>query len=100
MMYQSISIDEMEQLYRKNPTIPILDVREADEYAGGHIPGAISMPLSSFAGQIQNLNTDQPYHVICYSGGRSSMACQLLGKAGYQATNIMGGMSAWKGDVE
>lgn len=100
MMYNSISVNEMDQLYRKKPNTKILDVREEDEYVSGHIPGATSMPLSSFAEQLNELDKHQTYHVICYSGSRSGMACQFLAKSGYQATNIIGGMSAWRGDLE
>lgn len=100
MMYNSISVNEMDQLYRKKPNTKILDVREEDEYANGHIPGATSMPLSSFSEHLEDLDKDKNYHVICFSGSRSGMACQLLASSGYQATNIIGGMSAWRGDVE
>lgn len=100
-MYQSISMPEFDQLYRKNPDIKILDVREDDEYRlAGHIPGAQSLPLSSFPEGIQNLAKDQSYYVVCQSGGRSSMASSFLGKQGYQVTNVMGGMSAWRGERE
>lgn len=99
-MYNSISPNEMDQLYRKKTNIKILDVREPDEYAAGHIPGAISMPLSSFADDMKKLERAQHYHVICYSGSRSSMACQHLGNSGFQTTNVIGGMSAWRGDME
>lgn len=99
-MYNSISANEMDQLYRKKANIKILDVREPNEYKAGHIPGAISMPLSSFSTQMNDLKRAQHYYVICHSGSRSSMACQHLGSSGFQTTNVIGGMSAWKGDLE
>ncbi|WP_346024535.1 rhodanese-like domain-containing protein [Alkalibacterium indicireducens] len=43
---------------------------------------------------------DKEYHVICLSGGRSSMVCDFLGNQGYDVVNVMGGMSAWRGDIE
>lgn len=100
-MYQSVSMPEFDQLYRKNPGIKILDVREDDEYRlGGHIPGAQSLPLSGFPEATTDLSKEESYYVICQSGSRSSMACSFLGERGYKVTNVMGGMSAWRGERE
>lgn len=100
-MYQSVSMPEFDQLYRRNPDIKVLDVREDDEYQlTGHIPGAQSLPLSSFPEAVKGLPKNQSYYVICQSGGRSSLACSFLGEQGYNVTNVMGGMSAWRGERE
>ncbi|MCC5893923.1 MAG: rhodanese-like domain-containing protein [Alkalibacterium sp.] len=98
-MYRSISMDEFGQKQRRED-ITIIDVREADEYSAGHIPGAVSMPLSGLAQGHESLEKDKEYHVICLSGGRSSMACDFLGNQGYDVVNVMGGMSAWRGEIE
>lgn len=100
-MFQSISMPEFDQLYKKDPSIKIIDVREDDEYQlTGHIPGAQSLPLSSFPESVTALPKDQSYYVICQSGARSSAACGFLGDSGYNVTNVMGGMSAWRGEKE
>lgn len=99
-MYNSISTNELDQLYRKKSNIKILDVREQDEYAAGHIPGSISMPLSTFSERMNELERAQHYHVICYSGSRSGMACQHMSQSGFQTTNIIAGISTWRGDLE
>ncbi|WP_028273993.1 rhodanese-like domain-containing protein [Atopococcus tabaci] len=96
-MFNSISMPEFDELYRKNKDIHIIDVREDDEFASGHIPGATSVPLSQFPTE---LDKDKSYYVICHSGGRSSLACQQLAQNGYDVTNVMGGMSAWRGETE
>lgn len=98
-MYQSTSIPEFEQ-DRKKKDFTILDVREPDEFAAGHIPEAINVPLSEFPKATEGLDKSKHYHVICQSGGRSAMASQQLSQSGYDVTNIMGGMSAWRGDIE
>lgn len=98
-MYRSVSMDEFGQKQRKEK-IEIIDVREADEYTAGHIPGAVSMPLSGLAQDYESLEKNKEYHVICLSGGRSSMACDFLGQQGYDVVNVMGGMSAWRGEIE
>ena len=97
-MYQSIEISELDQLYGENPKLSILDVRETNEYLSGHIPGASSMPLSQLSSLTGELSKDQMYYVVCQSGGRSAMASRALEEAGYQVTNVKGGMSAWEGE--
>lgn len=96
-MFNSISMPEFDERYRKNKDIHIIDVREDDEFESGHIPGAKSLPLSQFP---MELDKDKSYYVVCQSGGRSSMACQLLAQNGYDVTNVMGGMSAWRGETK
>lgn len=98
-MYKSMSMDEFGQKQRKED-INIIDVRETGEFASGHIPGAINVPLSEFAQYLDKIDKDKEYHVVCLSGGRSSVACDYLGNNGYNVTNVMGGMSAWRGDIE
>ncbi|PRY82299.1 rhodanese-like domain-containing protein [Alkalibacterium olivapovliticus] len=98
-MYRSVSMDEFGQK-QKREEICIIDVREADEFSSGHIPGAVSMPLSGLAQGYEGLDKGTEYHVVCLSGGRSSMACEFLSNEGYDVVNVMGGMSAWRGEIE
>jgi rhodanese-related sulfurtransferase len=70
----------------------LLDVRELDEWAVGHAPGAHHLPLS-------RLHPDElpagRLLVICRSGGRSSRAVAALRNAGFDAVNVTGGMQGW-----
>ncbi|MGY3748971.1 rhodanese-like domain-containing protein [Vagococcus acidifermentans] len=99
-MYQSISPDEFEQIEKRND-IHIIDVREADEFAAGHIPQAQSLPLSELVARYSDtLDKELPYYLICLSGSRSAQAAAFLGNEGYQVTNVMGGMFSWRGEIE
>ena len=81
-------------------TLNLIDVREADEYASGHLPGAINLPLSDFLERYGELDKDKSYHIICRSGARSAQACAFLEEEGYDVTNVAGGTIAWLGDLE
>ena len=97
-MYKSISIDELYQ--RKNDDqMMILDVREADEFKNGHIPSAISMPLSHLGNHFTELKQTDKYYVICHSGARSEAACNFLSQQGLEVINVQNGMMFWKGEV-
>ena len=97
-MYHSISMPEFEQKWRKG-TLSLVDVREIDEWESKHVDGAVHVPLSDLSNGKEKLNKEQDYYVMCHSGARSAMACQQLAKEGYKVTNVMGGISAWRGEV-
>lgn len=78
----------------------ILDVREAAEYAAGHLPEAKNIPGSALAGRIGELDKfkDKPIIVCCASGMRSNKACGDLKKLGFEKLyNLSGGVDAWVG---
>ena len=78
----------------------ILDVREADEYASGHLPEAKNIPTSKLAERIGELEKfkDKPIIVCCASGMRSNKACGELKKNGFEKLfNLSGGVDAWVG---
>jgi rhodanese-related sulfurtransferase len=75
----AINHPEMEQAVASKSCC-IVDVREPHEYAAGHIPGAINLPLSRFAPA--NLPKDRPVILVCQAGGRSAKALQQALSAG------------------
>jgi rhodanese-related sulfurtransferase len=74
----------------------VLDVREPAEWAEGHIPGATLIPLGELARRVSELPNDETIVVICRSGNRSAQGRDLLLAAGYEATSVDGGMTAWR----
>lgn len=74
--------------------IVVVDVREPDEYALGHVPGAILVPLGTVPEQVDTFS-GQPTYVICRSGARSLRACEFLAAQGREVVNVAGGTMAW-----
>ncbi|HPY80174.1 MAG TPA: rhodanese-like domain-containing protein [Bacilli bacterium] len=98
-MFATITMMEFEQAIA-NEKPNIIDVREDYEFTEGHIPGAINIPMSTFIKNIDQLEKYSHYYVVCYSGARSDIAARYLDKQGYNATNVLGGMSIYKGPLE
>ncbi|MEK4283145.1 rhodanese-like domain-containing protein [Ureibacillus sp. FSL K6-0165] len=97
---KEISAKEVQQRLEGGERLNILDVREIEEYHGGHIQGAINIPLGLLPIRMNELSKDKPYIVVCLAGGRSALATTILENNGFNATNMIGGMSAWEGEVE
>ena len=97
---QSISSKKsMELLSDKN--YEFLDVRTESEYASGHIPNSLHIPLQEIQGRISELEDikDKNIIVYCRSGARSSMASKSLLKNGYNVLNLSGGILGWEGEI-
>jgi rhodanese-related sulfurtransferase len=76
--------------------VVVVDVREADEFASGHVPGATWIPLGELPARLNELPRDKTVVAVCRSGNRSGQATQLLRQNGFQAHNMAGGMIAWE----
>ena len=87
---QSITVQQL----RERTGTPLIDVREEYEFAGGHVPGAVNLPMSTLGERLHEL-PDEPFDVICKVGGRSGRVVEALAARGYDATNVEGGMEAW-----
>lgn len=98
-MYRSIIMAEFEQLLKKQ-TPNVIDVREEYEFEDGHIKGAELIPLGTIPQNLEKMDKSKEYHLICYSGARSARGAKYLADLGYQIVNVMGGMSAYRGEME
>lgn len=90
---------EVKRRLERGEQLQIVDVREPDEWASGHIPGARHIPLGAIHQRHVELDPKQEYIMVCRSGGRSSLACEYLEGLGYKVANMSGGMLEWNGDV-
>ena len=81
----------------KGSSSRVLDVRRPAEYAGGHVPGALSIPLNELQRRVGEIKSGGPLAVICAGGYRSSAAASLLARHGFhgELQNVTGGTSAW-----
>ncbi|MEN2768001.1 sulfurtransferase TusA family protein [Ornithinibacillus xuwenensis] len=78
----------------------LLDVREAAEYAFGHIDGAKSIPMGELESRLEELDKEKEIYVICRTGKRSDLAAQLLVKNGFSKVfNVLPGMTEWNGKI-
>jgi rhodanese-related sulfurtransferase len=73
----------------------LLDVREDDEWAAGHAPDAVHIPLGQLGARTAEIPQEEIVYVICRSGARSGRATEALAGAGWQAVNVAGGMQGW-----
>ncbi len=100
--YRQITMDEAVTMMAGEENYIILDVRRADEFAAGHIPGAIHVANESIGtGEIPQLpDRDQLILVYCRSGNRSKQASQKLADLGYTNVVEFGGILDWSGEIE
>ena len=100
--YVSITMEEAKNVFENQGDYIILDVRREDEFAEGHIPGAINVPNEGIQDTEPSELPDknQTIYVYCRSGNRSKQAASKLVAMGY--TNIIefGGIMDWTGEIE
>jgi rhodanese-related sulfurtransferase len=93
MAAERIDVATAREMWRAGDTV--IDVRTADEYAGGHIAGALNVPIDTLPTAAEAL---PPGAVLtaCSMGGRGGRAADLLALAGREAFSIEGGTKAWQ----
>lgn len=99
--YKSLSQQEAAKIMDNNPDCMIVDVRTQTEYDGGHIPGAVCVPVDD----IRQGHTDafpdkhQVLLIYCYAGRRAADAAQILASMGYTNAYEFGGIVDWTGPM-
>lgn len=87
-----IDVDELAR--RRAAGAHVVDVRNPDEYVGGHVPGAVLLPLAELGERWQEV-PEGDVLVICRTGARSAKAVEVLNGAGRTTVNVAGGTMAW-----
>ena len=96
--YSDLKTDAFAKMLSEDATVQLVDVRTPEEYAEGHLAGAIDIDWKAdgFLEKAQSLlDTSRPVLVYCRSGKRSASAAAELGKAGFQTYNLLGGYLGW-----
>jgi rhodanese-related sulfurtransferase len=101
---KNLSQEEWKTLASSSENSIIIDVRTPQEWAEGIIPGAIQLDIRNtdhFIDEIKKLDRQKEYFVYCRSGARSGQACQMMDQLGFEsASNLVGGILEWNGDLE
>lgn len=93
MTIPEITIDDLDLALGNSA--PLIDVRNVDEYVGGHIPGAQLLPLHDLDDRLTELPSGRPLHIVCKSGARSTAAVKNLRERGIDAISVAGGTDSW-----
>ena len=88
-------IDVAELARLRADGVPLIDVREPDEYTDAHVPGATLIPLATVPDEVAQVPSDGTVYVICAKGGRSYRAAEFYRAQGIDAVNVAGGTTAW-----
>lgn len=94
---RDIDVDTLAAALEAGEVDVLVDVRTAGEFAAGHVPGAVNIPVSEIEARLDELAAykEGEVHLICQSGGRSSRAAAALAAHGFDAVNVDGGTGAW-----
>lgn len=91
-----MTVQDLRERLKSKPA-QVIDVRRNPEWQCAHVEGTSLYPLDGFKAELPPLKRDELVIVICKSGYRSSVACSMLQRAGYQkVTNVIGGVDAWQ----
>src|SRR5262249_25508913 len=87
----------LDELRGRPPDAVVVDGREPEEFASGHVPGALNLPQADLATRLDEVPRDRPVFVICQGGFRSLRAAQFLSQSGFSdVTSVKGGTEAWR----
>jgi len=101
MNNQNVKQISTEQLYKAkhqtNSEVIVVDIRDANSYAQGHVPGSINLNNDNIQEFVDNNKFEQPIVVVCYSGHSSIGAVGVLINVGFEdVSSLEGGMGAWR----
>jgi rhodanese-related sulfurtransferase len=92
---EQVTVNELAQRLDAGEAIRIVDVREPEEFEGGHLPGAVNIPLGTVASSLPGYSATETVAIVCQGGVRSEKARQRLLGEHHGLLNVVGGTSAW-----
>ncbi len=92
----SVTATELSEKLKFGKHPLVLDVRRPEEFRSGHIAGAKLIPLNELSRRMKDLPQSREIVCVCASGNRSSSATRTLLKAGFNVSNMQGGMNSWR----
>lgn len=94
-MPAEVSVAELAAILAADPTTPLIDVRNPEEYAAGRVPGAVLVPMHTVPVRLPDIPSDRTVYLVCATGGRSGQVAAWLEPQGYDAVNVAGGTQGW-----
>lgn len=94
-----ITTDQLENKVEKKEKVNIIDVREDHEVIKGMIPDAEHIPMNNIPAEIDRLDKEKEYILVCRSGRRSYNVAEFMQQEGFKVRNLTGGMLDWKGEL-
>ncbi|GAB4465493.1 MAG: rhodanese-like domain-containing protein [Armatimonadaceae bacterium] len=92
---QTLTVNRLKSRLQAGDHLQLIDVRSTGEYAAGHIPGAANIPMDQAEARIADLRPSDPVVLVCQSGKRASLTCDLLQRHHPELLVLEGGTSAW-----
>ena len=93
---KTISIESFETMGKSGGSTEVIDVRSPSEFASGHIPGAINIPLEEVHSRIGDLDREAKIVTVCETGRRASMAAEFVSACGLDVQTLEGSTAAWR----
>lgn len=90
-----VSLVELKALLETGKRVQLVDVRSHDEFDSGHIPGAINIPMQEIEARLDDIAAHNEVVLVCRSGQRAGMTCQILANKREHVAVLEGGTEAW-----
>ena len=98
-MIKEILVNELKDSLDKKD-LKLIDVREDEEYAICNIEPSLHIPMNKIPSQLDKLDKDTDYAIICHSGVRSHNVCFYLQNHGFKVRNVVGGIHQWAIEID
>lgn len=98
MSFETISAARLD-FYLNHPQYKIIDLRDSEAFAKGHIRGAVNVPYDFYQEQFMGMSKNVTYILCCDRGGASMIAARWLNRKGFNVLSLYGGIQSYKGHL-